>query len=113
MHILIDLLFYLTSLYRNREIPHQSELIFAYVIVIELDDACSKQYMKKPHVVHSHTKLGADFMALRDLLACLYVALTCIVIFRNNPIYRLRNKPESLTCRSPVFVPKLTCKTVR
>jgi hypothetical protein len=67
MHILIDLLFNLTSLYRNRGIPHQSELIFAYVIVIELDDACSKQYMKKPHVVHSHAKLGADSMALRDL----------------------------------------------
>lgn len=88
MHILIDLLFYLTSLYRNREIPRQSELISAYVIVIELDDACSKQHMKKPHVVHSHAKLGADSIALRDLLACLYVALTCIVIFRNNPILR-------------------------
>ena len=86
MHM-IDLLFYLTSLYRNREIPDQSELISAYVIVIELDDACSKQYIK-PHVVQSHTKLGADSMALRDLLACLYVALTCIVVFRNNPILR-------------------------
>ena len=71
MHILIDLLFYLTSLYRNREIPHQSELISAYVIVIELDDACSKQYMKSP-TLYSHLKLGADSMALRDLLACLY-----------------------------------------
>jgi len=77
MHM-IDLLFYLTSLYRNREIPNQSELISAYVIVIELDDACSKQYIEKPHVVHSHARLGADSMALRDLLAYLYVALTCI-----------------------------------
>jgi len=88
MHILIDLLFYLTSLYRNREMPRQSELISTYVIVIELDDTCSKQHMKKPHVVHSHAKLGADSIALRDLLACLYVALTCIAIFRNNPILR-------------------------
>ena len=51
MHILIDLLFYLTSLYRNREIPHQSELISAYVIVIELDDACRTIHEKIPRYI--------------------------------------------------------------